>query len=123
MRILRSHLGGKRKQSQEADGGRDLGCRGKGREKGKWEHDQVLGREQERNPEGQQKEWKYATSEGGWEVEGPLECTRDLGHERLSRLKRGILDEMPYSGERELVKSTFSRKTEHQVERLAIPQS
>ena len=50
------------------------------------------------------------------EVEGwdPLECTRDLGGERLSGLKES-LDEMPYIGERELVKPTSSRKTEHQV--------
>jgi hypothetical protein len=30
--------------------------------------------------------------------------------------KGGTLDEMLYSGERELVESTFSRKTGHQVE-------
>ena len=30
--------------------------------------------------------------------------------------KGGTLDEMPYSGERELVESTSSRKTGHQVE-------
>jgi hypothetical protein len=30
--------------------------------------------------------------------------------------KGGTLDEMPYSGERELVESTSSRKTEHQAE-------
>jgi hypothetical protein len=29
--------------------------------------------------------------------------------------KRGTLDEMPYIGERELVESTSSRKTRHQV--------
>jgi hypothetical protein len=38
--------------------------------------------------------------------------------------KREALDEMSYSGERELVESTSSRKTGHQVmEGVAIPQS
>ena len=38
--------------------------------------------------------------------------------------KGGTLDEMPYSGERELVESTSSRKTGHQVrEGVVIPQS
>ena len=49
----------------------------------------------------------------------PLESTRNLGGERLSRLKgRETLDGMPDSAERELctVKSTSSRKTGHQVE-------
>jgi hypothetical protein len=37
----------------------------------------------------------------------------NVGCERLSRLKVGglTLDEMPYTGERELVKPTSSRKT------------
>jgi hypothetical protein len=43
----------------------------------------------------------------------PLECTGDLGGERLSGLKGGTLDEMPNNGKRELVSS---RKTGHQVE-------
>ena len=30
--------------------------------------------------------------------------------------KGGTLDEMPYSGEKEFVESTFSKKTGHQVE-------
>ena len=46
----------------------------------------------------------------------PLECTRDLGDERILGLKQRDLDEMAYSGERELVESTSSRKTGHQVE-------
>jgi hypothetical protein len=38
--------------------------------------------------------------------------------------KGEALDEMPYSGERKLVESTFSRKTRHQVRnRVSIPQS
>jgi hypothetical protein len=36
----------------------------------------------------------------------------------------GTLDEMPYNGEMELVESTSSRKTGHQVrEGVAIPQT
>jgi hypothetical protein len=39
-------------------------------------------------------------------------------------LKGGILDEMPYSGEREFVEPTSSRKTGHQVRGgVVIPQS
>ena len=59
----------------------------------------------------------------------PLECTRDLGGERLSGIKgrsKGhfILDEMLDSRERELIELTSSRKTGHQVrDRVAIPQS
>jgi hypothetical protein len=54
----------------------------------------------------------------------PLECTRDLGDERILGLKQRDLDEMAYSGERELVESTSSRKTGHQVEGgVAISQS
>jgi hypothetical protein len=38
--------------------------------------------------------------------------------------KGGTLDEMPYSGKRDLVESTSSRKTGHQVEdEVTIPQS
>jgi hypothetical protein len=38
--------------------------------------------------------------------------------------KGGTLDEMPYSGDRELVEPTSSRKTVHQVrDGVAIPQS
>ena len=39
-------------------------------------------------------------------------------------LGEGNLDEMPYSGERELVKPISSRKTGHQMmDKVAIPQS
>jgi hypothetical protein len=38
--------------------------------------------------------------------------------------KGGTFDEMPYSGERELLKPTSRRKTEHAVrDEVAIPQS
>ena len=79
-----THLGGRRKESRRAGGREGTGWEnGVGR--GKGEHDQVWGT-QERSPEGQQNEWKQAALGGGrWE--DPLECTRDLGSERLSELK------------------------------------
>jgi hypothetical protein len=43
-------------------------------------------REKDRSPEGQQKEWKQATS-GGRRSRDPPECTRDLGCDRVSGLK------------------------------------
>ena len=46
----------------------------------------------------------------GWGVGNPLKINRDLGDERLSRLKGRSSDEMPNSGERELVESTSSIK-------------
>ena len=62
----------------------------------------VVGR-QERSPEGQQSEWKYATlGAGGRKWGDSPESTRDLGSERLSGLG-GTFDEMTNSGERELV--------------------
>jgi hypothetical protein len=40
------------------------------------------------------------------------------------RIQRGTLDEMTYTGDRELVEPTSSRKTGHQVrDGVAIPQS
>ena len=45
-----------------------------------------------------------------------LGCTRELGGEVDQDSKGGTLNEMPYSGERELVESISSRKTGHQVE-------
>jgi hypothetical protein len=63
-------LGREKKAIMGGRGERDLDGRGEGKEKG--EYDQVLGgQEQERSPEGQQKEWKYATSRGGRWEEGP----------------------------------------------------
>jgi hypothetical protein len=45
-------------------------------------------REKDRSPEGQQKEWKQATSGNRrLGVGGAPECTRDLGGEGLSALK------------------------------------
>jgi hypothetical protein len=54
------------------------------------------------------------TNRQPWEVGGwghSLECTRDLGGERFSEIKGWTLDEMPYTGERELVEPVSSRKT------------
>jgi hypothetical protein len=55
----------------------------------------------------------------------PPECTIDLGSKRLSQDSKGeTLNEMPYSGERELEEPTSSRKTGNQVRNgVAIPQS
>jgi hypothetical protein len=53
---------------------------GKGTEKGRGEHDQVLAGGN-RTSEGQQKEWKQATS-GGKRWEDPAESTKDLGGKR-----------------------------------------
>jgi hypothetical protein len=59
---------------------------------------------------------------GGWA--NPLECTRDLGGERLSGLKGRDLKWNADSRKRELIEPTSSRKTWHQMrERGAIPQS
>ena len=55
---------------------------------------------------------------------GALACTRDLGSERPSGFKGRTLDEMPYSGEGELVEHNSSRETGHQVgDGVAIPLS
>jgi len=63
-----------------------------------------------------QKERKQATS-GDRRWGDPLECTRDLAGQRCSGLKgRETSDEMPNSGEKELVESTSSRKRGHQME-------
>jgi hypothetical protein len=52
---------------------------------------------------------------GKWGGGGSLDYTRDLGSDSQDS-KRGTLDEMPFSGERELIKSTSSRKIGHQLE-------
>ena len=63
--VLQSHLEGRRKQSQKAEGGRDLD------EKGEKEGKRVIlsgmggGERQERNTEVQQNEWKSAMEIGG----------------------------------------------------------
>ena len=86
VRMLQSHLGRRRKHSW---GGRwgDKGREELGWERGKREHDQAMGAgRQERSPEGQQNEWKYATLGGGrWR--DPSKCTRDLVGKRFSALK------------------------------------
>lgn len=45
-----------------------------------------------------------------------LECTKDLEMRDSWDSMTGILDEMPYSAEKEHVESTSIRKTKHQVE-------
>jgi hypothetical protein len=68
--------------------------------------------DKEQSPKEQHNEWRYATSgDGRWGDH--LECTRDLGSERISRLKGG---EMPNNEEKKHVESTSSRKTVHQAE-------
>jgi hypothetical protein len=67
-----------------------------------------LVRKKDRSREGQQKEWKQQKERkqatwGGRRWGDPPEYTRNLGDERHLGLKGGILDEMPNSGERELV--------------------
>jgi hypothetical protein len=59
---------------------------------------------------------------GGW---GTHQSTPETWEVRDSQDSKGaILDEMPYSGERELVEPTSSRKTGHQMrEGVVIPQS
>jgi hypothetical protein len=83
--MLQSYLGGRRKQSWETERRRDLG--GRGEKEGGMGTGSGMGRgRQERSPEGQQNEWKYATSGGGRWVD-TLECTRDLGGKRSSGLR------------------------------------
>jgi len=54
----------------------------------------------------------------------PLECTKDLGGERLSDPKGGSLDEVLYSGEGGFVEYISSGGTGDQVvDRFPIPQS
>ena len=78
---------------------------GRGKERGKGEHDQVLEGIQERSSEGQH------TPET-WEVRDSQD------------LKGGTLDEMPYRVERELIESTFSRRQGIKWrDGVAIPQS
>jgi hypothetical protein len=53
---------------------------------------------------------------GHGSLEQPLESTRDLIRDSQDS-KGGTLDEMPNSGERNLIESTSSRKTGYQGER------
>jgi hypothetical protein len=48
-------------------------------------------------------------------VGDPPECTRDLGVRYSQDKREGTLDEMPCTGERELVVPTSNRKIGHQV--------
>jgi hypothetical protein len=63
---------------------------------------------------------------GGWGQQGvtPQNVPETWEVRDSKNSNEGTLDEMPYSGERELVEPTSSRKRRHQVrERVAIPQS
>jgi hypothetical protein len=58
-------------------------------------------------------DWQPQEAGGMWFIQNIL----DTGEVRESQdSKGGTLNEMPYSGERELVKPTTKRKTGHQVE-------
>ena len=55
--------------------------------------DRIMYAGQERSPEGQQNEWKYATLGWGFGVQGEcLESSRDLKCERLPGLNGGDLE-------------------------------
>ena len=73
-------------------------------EGGRGEHDLLLGVGKGLKPWGQPKEWKQATS-GDRTLGDPPECTRDSQDS-----KGGTLDEMPYSGERELIEPHLQQK-------------
>jgi hypothetical protein len=81
-------------------------------------------REKNWSPEGQQKEWKQATS-GNRRWGGALQNAPESWKVRVSQdSKGGILDEMPDSRKRELIEPTSSRKIGHQVrDGVSIPQS
>ena len=84
-----------------------------GRGRGKGGHDQVLGvgtRSETRGPTERMEIYNL----GRWE--NPLKCSRDLEVREPQNSKGKTLDEMPNGGEKELVESTSSRKTEYQVE-------
>ena len=84
-----------------------------GRGRGKGGLDQVLGvgtRSETRGPTERMEIYNL----GRWE--NPLKCSRDLEVREPQNSKGKTLDEMPNGGEKELVESTSSRKTEYQVE-------
>jgi hypothetical protein len=59
---------------------------GEGRRRGKGEHDQVFGLDQEKTLRANRMDGNLQPQ--GWEMVGRLlECTRDLGDEKLSGLK------------------------------------
>ena len=115
-------LGKEKKAITRGEGGRDLG--GKWDGEGRGEHDLILGggertealRASRKNGNRQPQEV------GGW---GNLQSVLETWQVRDSQdSKGGTLDEMSYSGERELVEPTSSIKTGHQVrDGVAIPQS
>jgi hypothetical protein len=81
VRKPQSHLGERRKQSQEVKGGRERSGWGRGKVK----HDQVLG------GGGRREALRASKMNGNMQPRGwgdPLECTRDLGGKRLSELRR-----------------------------------
>jgi hypothetical protein len=60
--MLQSHWRGRKKQSEEAEGGRYLGARGEGKGKnGNMNRNGGGMGRLERSPEGQHNEWKFAT--------------------------------------------------------------
>lgn len=100
------------KQSQGAEGKRDLGRKRTGRGRGICSG---IGEGVGLKPEGPAERIETGNL-GRWRCQGPgvtgspLEGTRDLGGERFSRLKRRDLAETYCSGERELTESTSSRR-------------
>jgi hypothetical protein len=84
MRILQTHLGGRRKHKL---GGRE--GQGRGGQAGGMEERNLIWyqvREKDLSPEGQQKEWKQATL-GVRKLRGPSRMHQRPGGERLSGLK------------------------------------
>ena len=66
-------------------------------------------------PQGQQKEWKQATTGGRGLGEPSSMCLRPGRLRDTQDSKRETWDKVLYSGEGELVESTSCGKTEHQV--------
>jgi hypothetical protein len=83
---------------------------GSGREK----QDQVLGENRAEAPWASKKNRNWQPQEGGdWGTLWNVPETWEMRDSQVS--KGGTLGKMPYSGERELIESTSSRKTGHQV--------
>jgi hypothetical protein len=118
VRMPQYYLGKRRKQSW-----RGIWV-GKGTGRGRGEHDQALGM-------GNRTEAILANRKNGnskfWEVGhgGSIQNVPETWEVEDSRdSKGGTVDKIPYSGERELVKSTSSRKTGHEVrDGVVFPQS
>jgi hypothetical protein len=111
--MLQFHFGRRRKQSLEAEGGRDLGGRWEGEGKmGTWSGIRETGKKL-RGPA----KWIEICTLRGCEVGDPLQSTRDLAVRDSKNLRGRTLDEMPNTRERKLAESTSSWKTWHQVER------